>query len=307
MCKNICCNKYFDSVIGHSRHDELPYWNTIPRTQYIHRKTAGTITLSSSSRREANLTAALTDLFDPRASFWLLGQVKDKQFATLQQPLFFFYVYLEQACGPLIWFTVLMTPGRPQQSCVGPRSVRCEFQDEQMRDAVVSVSLAAGKLVASKCRNQDGSPSEIMEKYWSWVWEVLQCISGSWISGLHCYIKSSCNNVTDCNKRLHMDWSYTEKPLSLGAKLPLPRLLGMNIFQRGYFDLFVQLGPDLCHLSPLPSWKEALSECHAIVSLSQQGDLGKVKVWGWHVYSFQEAQWAEQVDMCKVSSCTDHF
>lgn len=137
---------------------------------------------------------------------------------------------------------------------------------------------------------------------------MLQCLTGPWISGLHYHIKSSCNNATDSIKRLHLDWTLiswhlmflgchqvnmsanslevmvvnnTKKSLSLGAKLPLPRLLAMNIFQRGYFDLFVQLGPDLCHLfprAPHPSWKKALSKCHAIVSLSQQGDLGKVKV-----------------------------
>lgn len=68
----------------------------------------------------------------------------------------------------------------------------------------------------------------------------------------------------------------------------------MNILQLGCYDVFVQLGPDLCHSPPLksarPRWKEALSECHAIVSLNQHGYLGKVKVRGWHTHSFQEAR-----------------
>lgn len=75
-----------------------------------------------------------------------------------------------------------------------------------------------------------------------------------------------------------------EDPRIREQKLSVPGLLGMNIIRRCYHELFVQLGPDLFEFPPLksasPGWKEALSECHFIESLNEQGYLGKATVKG---------------------------
>lgn len=71
-----------------------------------------------------------------------------------------------------------------------------------------------------------------------------------------------------------------ENPLLSGSKkLASARLLGMNIFQRGYYDLFVQLGPDLCHFPPSEICQATLERglvrvpCHRVTESA--GLLGK--------------------------------
>ena len=75
-----------------------------------------------------------------------------------------------------------------------------------------------------------------------------------------------------------------EDPRLKEQKGSVPGLLGMNIIRRCYHELFVQLGPDLFEFPLLksanPGWKGALSECHSIELLNEQGYLGKAKVKG---------------------------
>lgn len=67
-------------------------------------------------------------------------------------------------------------------------------------------------------------------------------------------------------------------------KKAVPGLLGMNVIRRCYHELFVQLGPNLFNLPQLtsttPGWKEALTQCHSIESLNEEGYLGVAKVTG---------------------------
>lgn len=75
-----------------------------------------------------------------------------------------------------------------------------------------------------------------------------------------------------------------EDPCMREKKSSVPGLLGMNIIQRCYSELFVQLGPELFESPLIKSatigWREALSECHSIESLKERGYLGKVTVKG---------------------------
>lgn len=70
-----------------------------------------------------------------------------------------------------------------------------------------------------------------------------------------------------------------------GQKWSVPRLLGMYTIRCCYSELFGQFGPDLFDSPPPlksagPRWEKALSECHAIELLNEQGYLGKAKVEG---------------------------
>lgn len=75
-----------------------------------------------------------------------------------------------------------------------------------------------------------------------------------------------------------------EDPHTRERKLAVPGLLGMNIIQRCYQELFIQLGPDLFKSPQLkaagPGWKGVLSECHSIKLLNSQGYLGVARVQG---------------------------
>ncbi|KAL2086104.1 hypothetical protein ACEWY4_017163 [Coilia grayii] len=95
-------------------------------------------------------------------------------------------------------------------------------------------------------------------------------------------------------------------PVSYNKKVKVPGLLGMNVINKCYDELFHQYGSRLFQSIPVQdgneAWREALSECHKLDSMSDSGCLGAVRVGGRSSVRIPAGSWK-----MVTATCTKHL
>ncbi|KAL2098414.1 hypothetical protein ACEWY4_007621 [Coilia grayii] len=95
-------------------------------------------------------------------------------------------------------------------------------------------------------------------------------------------------------------------PVSYNKKVKVPGLLGMNVINKCYDELFHQYGSRLFQSIPVQdgneAWREALSECHKLNCMSDSGCLGAVRVGGRSSVRIPAGSWK-----MVAATCTKHL
>ncbi|KAL2098255.1 hypothetical protein ACEWY4_007462 [Coilia grayii] len=94
--------------------------------------------------------------------------------------------------------------------------------------------------------------------------------------------------------------------VSYNNKVKVPGLLGMNVINKCYDELFHQHGSRLFQSIPVQdgneAWREALSECHKLDCMSDSGCLGAVRVGGRSSVRIPAGSWK-----MVAATCTKHL